>query len=195
MAVYGHQLNRLKPLFKFSEESFYKTIHLNEKNTRLVQGARSELLSDVDSYIALHLRRGDRKPTFYKGDHVPAELFVEAAAASWSRLRPDEPDNLTLFVATDSVTALREIIDLTSARYRTFSLFHSANEELRALVSPREYVQKEFDLLDVEERIQSTRGMIVDFALLSGMWAEEDDLVPQALVCTFRYAEFLLSDS
>lgn len=174
-------------MFEFSEESFHHAIHLNEESTRLVRAARSELLSDVDSYIALHLRRGDREPAFYKGDHVPAEKFVEAAAASWSRLRPDKsPEDLTLFIATDSVTAFREIVDFTSAKYKTFSLFQSSDENLRALVSPREYVQEEFDLLDAEERIQATRGVIVDFALLSGMWAKEDDLVPQAIVCTFR---------
>ncbi|KAG6889338.1 hypothetical protein C0995_001746 [Termitomyces sp. Mi166 len=190
---YAHQLNRLKPMFKFSEESFDNTIRLNEETTRLVQDARSELFSSTspdgaafDSYIALHLRRGDRKPAFYRGDYVPAEKFVEAATTSWSRLSPDKsPRDLTLFVATDSATALQEIADLTSSSYTTFSLPRSSNQELRALASPREYVQKEFDLLDTEERIRATRGMIVDFALLSGMWARKDDHVPGAVVCTF----------
>ncbi|KAH0591309.1 hypothetical protein H2248_001396 [Termitomyces sp. 'cryptogamus'] len=185
---YAHQLNRLKPMFKFSEESFYNTIRLNVENTRLVQNARSELqvFSQFDSYIALHLRRGDREPAFYRGDHVPAEKFVEAATTAWSRLSQGKSlEQLTLFVATDSALALREIIDLTSASYTVFSLFQSSNEELRALASPGDYVQKKFDLFHVEERIRATRGMIVDFALLSGMWAKEDNLTPQAVVCTF----------
>ncbi|KAG6865104.1 hypothetical protein C0991_005065 [Blastosporella zonata] len=180
-------------MFNFSEESFLNTIHLNEENTQLVRNARTELLSSTspdgatfNSYIGLHLRRGDMKPAFYRGDHVPTERFVEAATTSWKRLNPDQsPQDLTLYVASDSASARREVVDLTSARYTTFSLYESANPELRALASPGEYRQKEFDQLDTNTRIQATRGMIVDFALLSGMWAGEGDPLPQATVCTF----------
>ncbi|KAG6817556.1 hypothetical protein H0H87_006933 [Tephrocybe sp. NHM501043] len=193
---YAHGLNRLKPIFKSSEESFLNTIRLNKENTRLVESARTELLTSTspdrtpfNSYISLHLRRGDRKPAFYRGDHVPTENFVQAATTLWNRLSPDRsPEDLILYVATDSATALREVVDLTSMRYTTFSLFESANPELRALASPEEYKQNEFDLLDIKARIQATRGMIVDFALLSGMWTGTDDPAPKATVCTFRYS-------
>ncbi|KAG6911277.1 hypothetical protein DXG01_002116 [Tephrocybe rancida] len=190
---YGHNLNRLRPIFKSSKESFTNTILLSQESERLVYSARSELLTSTspdgatfDSYIALHLRRGDRKPAFYRGDHVPTENFVQAATTSWSRLSPDRsPEDLVLYVASDSASALREIVDLTSTRYTMFSLFGSANPELRALASPGEYTQKEFNLLSTDARIRATRGMIVDFALLSGMWAEDADPLPKATVCTF----------
>ena len=58
------------------------------------------------------------------------------------------------------------------------------NSELRGLASQREYVQKEFNEESEEDRIRLTRGMIVDFAMLSGLWAWEGELVPGATICT-----------
>ncbi|GLB43568.1 hypothetical protein LshimejAT787_1400800 [Lyophyllum shimeji] len=190
---YAHNLNRLRPQFKFSEESFLHTIRPNKQNSALIQRARSELTSvtspdgsGFDSYVAVHLRRGDREPAFYRGKYVPAADFVQAATEVWSELNLDKtPESLSIYVASDSVAALREVEDLTATRYTTFSLFQSADAELRGLASPAEYVQKEFDELQESARIRATRGMIVDFALLSGMWASEEDVLPEATICTF----------
>jgi hypothetical protein len=44
--------------------------------------------------------------------------------------------------------------------------------------------KKDFNSAPLDERIQATRGMIVDFALLSGMWSEDRDIIPAATVCT-----------
>jgi len=33
------------------------------------------------------------------------------------------------------------------------------------------------------DRVRLTKGMIVDFALLSGLWAWHDDLKPGAVIC------------
>jgi len=190
---YGHNLNRLKPQFKFAEESLLEIIRPNKDNAALIRKARSELSSmkspdgtGFESYVAIHLRRGDRKPAFYRGKYVPAENFVEAATASWSRLNPDKTsESLSIYVASDSISAHREVMDLTASRYTTFSLFQSADPELKALASPGEYFQKEFNQFEQSARIQATRGMIVDFALLSGIWASADDPIPQATICTF----------
>ncbi|KAF5385381.1 hypothetical protein D9615_001072 [Tricholomella constricta] len=189
---YAHNLNRLKPQFKFAEDSFLNTIRPNRENSRLIQKARSELASvaspngaSFDSYIAVHLRRGDREPSFFKGKYVPAENFVQAVTDAWSRLNPDKsPENLSIYVASDSPAAQREVTDLTASRYTTFSLFQSADPELQALASPVEYIQKEFNQLETTARIRATQGMIVDFALLSGLWATDDDPLPQATICT-----------
>ncbi|KAF8079154.1 hypothetical protein FPV67DRAFT_1616794 [Lyophyllum atratum] len=192
--AYVHNLNRLKPLFKSSEDSFLDTIRPNKENTRLILKARSELASVTspdgaafDLYIAIHLRRGDRKPAFYRGKYVPAEDFVQTVTDSWSRLNPDKSaERLTIYIASDSIAAHREIVDLTSSRYTTFSLFESAEPGLRDLASPGEYVQKEFNQMEESARIRATRGMIVDFALLSGMWTSDGDaMIPQATICTF----------
>ncbi len=57
------------------------------------------------------------------------------------------------------------------------------NAELKSLASPGEYFQGDFDKYDLETRIKATRGMIVDFALLSGAWIQGG---PDAIVCTVR---------
>jgi len=52
------------------------------------------------------------------------------------------------------------------------------------LASPGEYFQDNFKQLDEDVRVQATRGMIVDFAVLSGAWADDGDLIPEGTVCT-----------
>ncbi|KAG5644143.1 hypothetical protein DXG03_009037 [Asterophora parasitica] len=183
---YAHNLNRLKPQFKSAEESLHNTIRPNKDTFRLIQKVRSELSSVTspdgaafDSYIAVHLRRGDRAPAFYRGQYVPAEKFVQAVTDSWSRLNPDRsPENLSIYVASDSPAAHAEVVDLIL--YTTFSLAQSVDPEIRGLASPEEYTQKSFWGLEPTARIRSTRGMIVDFALLSGAWARSRDPLPVA---------------
>ncbi|KAG6911275.1 hypothetical protein DXG01_002114 [Tephrocybe rancida] len=119
-----------------------------------------------DSYIALYLRRGNRKPAFYRGDHV---LTADRKFRLGRDYIAESPEDLILYFASDSISALREAYDLTSTRHTIFFLFGSASPELRALASPGEYTQKEFNLLSTDTRIRATRGMIVDFALLSGI--------------------------
>ncbi|THH00997.1 hypothetical protein EW145_g6998 [Phellinidium pouzarii] len=74
---------------------------------------------------------------------------------------------------------------------RIFSLVTSADEELKGLASNAPYVQHEFNVLSAEERVRATRGAIVDFALVSGLWAQdaaddkgESEAQPEAVVCT-----------
>lgn len=183
-------------MYKSAADSIRDTIRPNAKSAALIQAARSELadLTSPDGskfkyYIALHIRRGDRKPSFYsKNKYVPTEDYVQAAIDSWTRLHPDESsENLFIYVASDSTAAHREVLDLTESRYTATSLFQSKNPELQVLASPSEYIQAEFNQLDEAARIQATRGVIVDFALVSGAWADEGDAVPEATVCTIRY--------
>ena len=197
MDSYAHELNRLKAIYKASARSFQETILPNARSTVLIRRARSSLLNSVSpddaamvkTYIALHIRRGDRRPSFYNGRYIPSEDFVQAAIDAWERLNPDiSAENLFLYVASDSARAYEEILRLTETRYTSLSLFQSEDPELRALASPQDYVQSEFDRLDEKARILATRGVIVDFALVSGFWVEhEDDLVPTATVCMLRY--------
>ncbi|KAG5654158.1 hypothetical protein H0H81_006870 [Sphagnurus paluster] len=190
--AYAHNLNRVKPQFNFAEQSLLNTIRPNRDNARLIRKARFELSSlsspdgtAFDSYVSLHLRRGDRGPAFYHGEYVPVRDFVSAGTDAWQRLNPGKSaSSLMFYVATDSSTIQREVVGLTAARYTTYSLYQSADPELRGVASPEEYRQKEFDTLEKTARIRATQGMIVDFALLSGAWANEDDALPQATVCT-----------
>jgi hypothetical protein len=94
-----------------------------------------------------------------------------------------------VYIASDSPAAEAELVDALPSNMLLFSLSRSQNPELRALASPNGYVQKEFDKLELEERVNLTRGMVVDFAMLSGMWAWNDDIIPRAIVCTIRYVK------
>lgn len=85
-----------------------------------------------------------------------------------------------MYLASDSSTALEELSSLLPSVY---SLSRSTNAELKSLASPGEYFQGDFDKYDLETRIKATRGMIVDFALLSGAWIQGG---PDAIVCTVR---------
>jgi len=196
MDSYAHELNRLKAIYKASARSFQETVLPNARSAALIRRARSKLSNSVSpddaatvkTYIALHIRRGDRRPTFYNGRYVPSEDFVQAAIDAWGRLNPDvSAENLFLYIASDSTHADEEILRLTETRYTSVSLFRSEDPELRALASPQDYLQSEFDQLDEKARILATRGVIVDFALVSGFWVEHGDVVPGATVCTLRY--------
>ncbi|TFK42000.1 hypothetical protein BDQ12DRAFT_677505 [Crucibulum laeve] len=187
--AYAHNLNRLKPIYKAAAESFSSTIRPNADTAALIRLARGELkdLVGPDSpYIAVHIRQGDRKPSSFEfhGKFVPIENFAQAASDAAARLAedPDVQVDPVVFLASDS-PAVRDEFSEFSPSF-TVSLAQSQDERLRVLASPEEYHQKDFNELDKETRVIATRGMIVDFALISGMWAWEGDITPDAVVCT-----------
>jgi hypothetical protein len=90
------------------------------------------------------------------------------------------------YIASDSPAAQEEFMNYFSPETRIFSLSRSVRADLRALASQRPYVQSEFDGLPKDERIRLTRGMIIDFALLSGIWGHGGDVSPAATVCGLR---------
>jgi hypothetical protein len=93
------------------------------------------------------------------------------------------------YVASDSPAAVEEFLGELPSNVRLTSLGWSNNERLQTIASPRPYVQEEFNALTEEERTRLTKGMIVDFALLTGLWIQEDDpdVRPYATVCGLRY--------
>jgi hypothetical protein len=108
---------------------------------------------------------------------------VDAIKSLWSRLH--HSDTLpAIYLATDSPEAHEEFVQ--SYKGVVFSLFTTPDSRLRALASPGEYYQNRFDELDLQSRITATRGMIVDLAVLSGLWSDEEVLVPDAVVCALR---------
>lgn len=192
---YAHQLNRLKPMFNAALDSFRETIRPNVENAALIHTARAELAqvalpgnSEFQSYIAVHIRRGDRKPSSFRfhGNYVPTADFASAVDDTWTRLHPDRSggEHPVVYVASDAPSVVLEFSNLLNSRYRTFSLSQSQNPLLRALASPAEYRQKDFDKLERSVRIRATKGMVVDFALTSGMWSWNEDILPDAVVCT-----------
>lgn len=136
----------------------------------------------------MHIRRGDRKAISWKyhKTYIPIPNYVQAFDDTWKRLISGTAPSSggIAYVASDSSSALEEFAQsLTAATI--FSLSRSKDSELRALASPGEYFQTEFNKLEESARITATRGMIVDFALLSGAWTQDGDLIPDATICTF----------
>lgn len=155
----------------------------------------------------MHIRRGDRHAsTFpYRGSHIPLENYVSAAFSAWNRLydktspadaRDDSaptpfPAPPILYAASDAHAVVEEFMSAFPSSSAVFSLASSTDPGLRALVPQSEYVQEEFDILPEADRVRLTRGMVVDLAMLSGLWAWEGDIVPGATICTIRSAAFL----
>jgi len=165
------------------------------KSNRPRQGANGNHVGNNSSqYIGVHLRRGDRHPASYNyhGGYVPISDYVQAITDTWTRLNSeasslqDDPSpDPVVYIAFDSPSAQAELAS-SLPRDTIFSLSRSKDPGLQALASTRDYVQKEFDELGEEARINATRGMVLDFAIISGMWAWDGDIFPNATVCTIR---------
>ncbi|OCH90049.1 hypothetical protein OBBRIDRAFT_793667 [Obba rivulosa] len=152
-------------------------------------------------YIAIHIRRGDQTAKSWKHHkgYVPLEDYVQAARDTWTRLfagtpaaAPANPEPAQFpappitYVASDAPEALRGFTGAFPPETALFALATSTRAELRALAPHHEYNQTAFGAEDEEERVRLTRGMVVDFAMLSGLWAEKGEVVPGAVVCTVR---------
>lgn len=169
----------------------------------LIRLARQEFLSFLNIvnqraggtgstvYVSAHIRRGDRKSLSYSfpNQRIPIQDYSEAVSSTWKRLHPDSKSNPVVYLATDSPQAYYEFSTLYQGEL--FSLLDTADPRLRSLVSPGEYFQKTFNELDVHERITATRGMIVDLALVSGLWPDGDteEMLPRAVICALRFAQ------
>ncbi|KAF9566929.1 hypothetical protein CPC08DRAFT_814462 [Agrocybe pediades] len=195
---YGHNLNRLRPIYESAGESLDNAIYPNPQNMELIQLAREEFTGFLRSvnkqhaslnettFVATHVRRGDRKSDsyVYPGRQIPLEDYISEVKATWKRLHGAPASsgiNPPVYLATDSPEAHADFIDQYPGE--VYSLYDTTNPMLRQLASPMEYYQDNFDDLDEHVRIQATRGMIVDFAMVSGFWPGEKDLHPEAIVC------------
>ena len=143
------------------------------------------------TYLAVHVRRGDRKPASFEfpDNKIPLRSYLDGVKDTWARLHTgyDSKVNPVIYFASDSAVAEQQFSKIYNGP--TFSLFTTAQPQLRALASPREYYQKTFDELNIEYRVLATRGMIVDFAMISGLWASGKDLRPEATICSIRYEQ------
>ncbi|KAJ7724247.1 hypothetical protein B0H16DRAFT_1666062 [Mycena metata] len=207
-ARYGHNLNRMRNIFNFAWQSFENVIRPNDHSARLIQQARSEVSEKVVEhyqnprsrkgfkgdgpvmgYIGVHIRRGDRSPawTVYGQQYLPLSEYLNGVVDSWSRLGLElSPDNNLVqpfvYIASDSPQAEKEFAAEFSPE-RVSSLSRSRHQELRALASPGDYYQDDFMKLPHDVQVLATRGMIVDFAVLSGAWSKPGHLIPDATVC------------
>jgi hypothetical protein len=203
-ARYARDLNRRKPIFDSALKAFTETILPNQQNAKLIRSARDELASSrtgiqtqpdltSPSYVGVHIRRGDRKAVSWEfhGNYVPIPNFIGAIKTTWSRLFSSKNiPRPCIYLASDSPTAQESVVQELQPNFSIFSLAQSKDPALRALTSREEYVQKSFNDLNGKQRIIATRGMIVDFALVSGMWAQKGDVSPAATICTIRLVRF-----
>ncbi|KAH8110708.1 hypothetical protein DFH11DRAFT_1730151 [Phellopilus nigrolimitatus] len=191
---YSRELRRLKLIFARAAYSLAHTIRPNAKAAALIQAARREL---AGTYVSVHVRHGDRKTEAwaFRGEHVPLPDYVRAARDAWARLVPNSSDSsdspAAVYLASDDPTVHADFAELLAEAdptARVVSLETSENVELAAIASGSAYVQSEFNALGQEERVRSTRGALVDFALLSGLWAwdgeDGSEARLEATVCT-----------
>ena len=198
---YAIAINRLKPIFESALQSFESTIRPNAHNLELIKLTQDEFRATVHdvqvdnlsklTYLAVHVRRGDRKPASYGflDNKIPLYLYMDGVKDTWTRLHTghESKANPVVYFASDSSAAEQQFSKLYDGP--TFSLFATAHPRLRALASPREYYQNTFNELDIEYRVLATRGMVVDLAMVSGLWASGEDILPQANVCSIRYEQ------
>jgi hypothetical protein len=93
-------------------------------------------------------------------------------------------------LASDDPDVFEELQSQLEPGSRIFSLPRSENPDLQNIASPAPYFQDKFAELPEPDRVRLTKGMVVDFALLSGLWAWDDDLKPGAVICGLKYANF-----
>ncbi|KIY69447.1 hypothetical protein CYLTODRAFT_442690 [Cylindrobasidium torrendii FP15055 ss-10] len=184
---YQHSTNRLEPIFGMSRESMVNTIKPSQENVKLIDLARSELIQETSNYVAAHIRRGDMHAESYahRNEYIPLETIAEAFQTSNAPLA---------FLASDSPTALAAMASTLEKEQKkeVYYLGRSKHPELRAIASPHEYLQAEWSAYDAESRLRLTRGMIVDFALLSG-WGTGRMAEPGWIFCTLNAAACKLS--
>jgi hypothetical protein len=161
----------------------------------------------------VHIRRGDiRSQSWeYRGLPVPIPEFVEAVVREEERQQQQQQqDSQPIYVASDDARSLHEFSTALQAKpgpqkRNVVSLRTSRIPELRALAYPSEssggYRQVDWGVDGVlqwsrAERVRYTSGMIVDFALLTGLWtdiaASSQMMIPSATVCTIKSVQFVL---
>lgn len=179
-------------------------------NTLSVNSSQSDVRNPAP-YIAAHIRRGDRQAASwtYHNSQVPVENYVEAVRNTWTRLYPSDPipteRDLDLdenahfpvppitWIASDSPEAIQTFQNSFPASGAAFfSLASSTDAALRGIAPKHAYFQKELNEEEEAERVRLTRGVIVDLAMVSGLWSWKGDVIPGAIVCTITYVCFIL---
>jgi hypothetical protein len=133
----------------------------------------------------------------YRGLPVPIPEFLEAVVREEGHQRPETLQ--PIFVASDDAPSLDEFSTALQAkpgmRRKVVSLHTSGVPELRALSYPSEnrsgYRQVDWDDNGIRqwspvERVRYTSGMIVDLALLTGLWTDMASQIPSATICTIK---------
>jgi hypothetical protein len=126
----------------------------------------------------------------YHDKYVPIEEYSTAGNAAWTRLFRSAGNRApqSIYLASDDPDVFDDLQSQLEPGSRIFTLSKSENPDLRNISSPAPYFQDAFSALPEADRVRLTTGMVVDFAVLSGLWAQDNDLKPGAVICGIRYA-------
>ncbi|PVF96089.1 hypothetical protein CPB86DRAFT_527541 [Serendipita vermifera] len=194
---YKSDETRQKPIYEHAYASFQETILPNEWIREEISELRRRLAKKP--YVGIHIRHGDRYPANQKweGDFVPTSEYVATTTRMWNTLRTQRPTDVrerqpSVYIATDSFAAFQDFRSLSGLPAGNVWGLHEADKLLngrrrwKLLASPHGYVQRVFNGRKTrpEERARWTKGMIIDYALLSGAWLGEGERGPSAVICT-----------
>jgi len=121
----------------------------------------------------------------YHDKYVPIEEYSTAGNAAWTRLFRSAGNRApqSIYLASDDPDVFDDLQSQLEPGSRMFTLSKSENPDLRNISSPAPYFQDAFSALPEADRVRLTTGMVVDFAVLSGLWARDNDLKPGAVIC------------
>jgi hypothetical protein len=190
---YKSDITRQRRIYDHAAVSFKETIRPSDSIRQEITELRR--LHATKPYIGVHIRHGDRYPTSQKWreDYVPITEYIKATQEAWTKLRsgrgPEVREvNPTVYVATDSYAAYQDHLALFPAPENVWGLHVADPQERRWrwMASPHGYIQRVFmgKKTRVEVRVRWTKGMVLDFAMLTGAWLVEGEQGPKAVVCT-----------
>ncbi|KZT73267.1 hypothetical protein DAEQUDRAFT_808385 [Daedalea quercina L-15889] len=193
-------VSRRRPIYDHAVWSLSHIIRPDSHMISLIRAARSEIASilslpydshtQYEPYIGVQL-------THQLSPNVSTPSlkdYVQAVHDAWTRLYPNTPIPASsgaghfpappiMYIAADAPEALRGYVAAFTPATAKFALDLSTNADLRALAPEHTYDPVHFREVPVGERISLTRGMLVDLALVSGLWTEDAHVVPGATVC------------
>jgi len=185
---YKSDLERYKPIYDRARESFGLTI-LPSPTVREHLDSLRATQGNVP-YIGVHIRRGDRFAGNQKWNHdyVPVAEYSNAVSKVWQELRETEEGlggSPNVYIATDSQAAYEDFKALSTAPDAVTGLFDAETTTLRYMAQTSGYIQPLWEKRSrIEERMRWTTGMILDLAMISGLWLKDGERAPLATICT-----------
>ncbi|EJD54235.1 hypothetical protein AURDEDRAFT_109967 [Auricularia subglabra TFB-10046 SS5] len=169
---FKRDLDRQRPMYDAALQSVQETIVPSTRMKTLISTARRSIGGD-GGYVGVHIRHGDQLPKAwkYRKGFVPISEFVDGARTV---------QTAAIWAASDSPAAIADFKEEIGHSVQVTSV----SRDLAPDADSPGYVQKEWQHVGEAERRRLTQGMVVDLALLSGLWLPADE-APKAVVCTY----------
>jgi hypothetical protein len=117
----------------------------------------------------------------YHGGHVPLADYLQAMSNIGHLAGQSPPVNV--WIASDDAATAKQYSEMLPEGFDAFSLGSLKNRELQSLTPSQPYNLSTWNGLDREARVRETRGVIIDFAVISGAWDSVGSF-PEAVICT-----------